>query len=89
MYNYQDFFFFRDLPDMTPEQLVHYMDDLEFLYSLEDDAILENFTNADQFEVDDSRICRSIRSGYNVILNDDFEIACKEAKQIITNFIKS
>ena len=24
----------------------------------------------------------------NVILNDDFEIACKEAKQIITNFIK-
>ena len=25
----------------------------------------------------------------SVILNDDFEIACKEAKQIITNFIKS
>ena len=25
----------------------------------------------------------------SVILNDDFEIACKEAKEIITNFIKS
>ena len=25
----------------------------------------------------------------SVILNDDFEIACNEAKQIITNFIKS